>query len=61
MSQYKIITSHEHPPIPSRKYDWIAYRDDYDEGDLVGTGETEDQAIEDLLFQEEEIDQNQIR
>lgn len=50
----KIITTYEYPPIPSRKYDWIAYREDYDEGDLLGCGKTEEQAIEDLIFQEDE-------
>jgi len=50
----KIITRFVHPPIPIRRYDWEAYREDYDEGDLIGTGETEQQAIDDLIMQEED-------
>lgn len=48
----KIITNFDYPPIPIRKYDWSAYRDGYDEGDLIGYGETEQEAIYDLLIQE---------
>ena len=45
----KIITEHHSPPIPIRSYDWRAYFDNYDEGDTIGYGETEDSAIEELL------------
>jgi hypothetical protein len=48
----KIITSHDYPPIPIRDYDWSAIREDYDEGDLIGTGRTEQDAINDLINQE---------
>ena len=48
----KIITSFDHPPIPIRNYDWSAIREDYDEGDLIGHGETEQEAIDDLKQQE---------
>ena len=51
---YKIITSYDYPPIPIRNYDWSAIREDYDEGDLVGTGRTEQDAINDLVCQENE-------
>ena len=50
----KIITSFDYPPIPIRDYDWSAIREDYDEGDLIGTGRTEQDAINDLVFQENE-------
>ena len=50
----KIITSYDHPPIPIRDYDWSAIREDYDEGDLIGTGKTEQEAINDLKIQEDE-------
>ena len=50
----KIITSFDYPPIPIRKYDWSAIREDYDEGDLIGYGETEKEAIEDLIELENE-------
>ena len=46
----KIITSCIYPPIPIRKFDWVAYRDP--EG-LSGYGETEDEAILELLLEEE--------
>lgn len=49
----KIITSHECPPIPVREYDWSAAREDWDEGDLIGYGRTEQEAIDDLIEQEE--------
>ena len=52
MTQRKIKTNFEYPPIPVRAYDWSACREDYDEGDLIGTGETEEAAINDLLVQE---------
>jgi hypothetical protein len=48
----KIITSHEYPPIPIRCYDWSAIREDYDAGDLIGYGRTEQEAINDLKQQE---------
>lgn len=51
MSQIK--TEKIYPPIPIRKYDWQAYREDYDKGDLIGTGATEREAIEDLIDQEQ--------
>jgi len=49
----QIITSYECPPIPSREYDWSASREDWDWGDLIGYGPTEQDAIDDLLEQEE--------
>jgi len=50
----KIITSYDYPPIPIRDYDWSAIRDDYEPGDLIGTGRTEQDAIDDLVRQENE-------
>lgn len=43
-----IITNHINPPIPIRDYDWEAYYEDYDLGDYVGTGRTEQEAIDNL-------------
>ena len=51
----KIITRHVYPPIPIRCYDWEAIREDYDEGDIVGWGELEKDAIDDLIEQEIEL------
>ena len=50
----KIITIHERPPIPIRDYDWSAIREDYDEGDLIGYGKTEQDAINDLVIKEKD-------
>ena len=50
----KIITTHDYPPIPIRRFDWSAIREDYDEGDLIGTGKTEQDAIDDLVEMENE-------
>lgn len=47
-----IITSFVYPPIPVRQFDWQAVRDGYEEGDRVGYGPTEEDAIRDLLEQE---------
>ena len=48
----KIKTSHDYPPIPIDNYDWSAFREDYDEGDLIGYGKTEQEAIDDLKEKE---------
>jgi hypothetical protein len=50
-----IITSNDYPPIPIRYYDWSAFRDDYDEGDLIGHGRTEQDAIDNLIELENEL------
>ena len=50
----KIISSFIHPPIPSRKYDWESVFEDYDEGDLIGHGETKQESIKDLKQQKNE-------
>jgi hypothetical protein len=49
----KIKTQYVYPPIPIRCFDWAAYDDDtYDgPGSPLGRGETEAQAIRDLLEQ----------
>ena len=46
-----IVTKYIHKPIPVRQYDWEAHYDDYDEGDHIGYGATEQQAIDDLKQQ----------
>lgn len=51
----KIITEFIYPPIPIRNYDWEAIREDYNEGDPIGHGRTEKDAILDLLQQEEDL------
>ena len=51
-----IVTSYIHPPIPLRQYDWAAYEDDTyccpECHQTVGYGETELDAIIDLLAQQ---------
>ena len=49
----QITTIYEYPPIPIRDYDWSAIRKDYEGGDLIGHGRTAQDAIEDLINQEE--------
>jgi len=44
-----IVTTHETPPIPTKAFDWSASREDWDLGDFVGHGPTEESAIADLL------------
>lgn len=48
-----ISTSFEYPPIPDRRFDWLAVDDDtYDgEGCPIGHGRTEAEAVLDLLDQ----------
>ena len=49
----KIITTFNAPPIPIRGYDWSAVREDSEDEDcIVGYGETEQEAIQDLLDKE---------
>ena len=45
----KIVTSYDHPPIPIRKWDWSAVTEYYEPNDPIGRGETEQEAIDDLL------------
>jgi hypothetical protein len=45
----KIVTDYVNPPIPVRNFDWQATTSDYEPGDPVGRGETEQEAIADLL------------
>jgi hypothetical protein len=51
----KIITDFVYPPIPDRRWDWSAYRDGYEPGEPLGSGPTEQTAIDDLLQQEEDL------
>jgi hypothetical protein len=44
-----IQTSFLYPPIPVRYFDWQAVHEGYEPGDAIGRGETEQEAIDDLL------------
>jgi hypothetical protein len=48
------ITSKDCEPILERDCDGSALREDYDEGDFIGYGRTEQDAIDDLKRQENE-------
>lgn len=49
-----IKTEYWAKPIPIRSRDWIAYRDGNEESGPVGVGATEQEAIKDLMEQEDE-------
>lgn len=51
MSDPIIRTSHIHPPIPERKFDWQAHIDGREESGPYGYGRTEAEAIADLRDQ----------
>jgi hypothetical protein len=48
---HKVVTEYVYPPIPIRCYDWQATLEGYDEGDPIGQGATEAEAIADLREQ----------
>ena len=51
-SGHEIVTEYVYPPIPERGFDWSAVRRDYEPGNNIGRGATEEAAIADLLEQE---------
>lgn len=53
MAQLEIETAAVFPPIAMRDFDWQAYRRGAEPGDLVGYGPTEQDAINDLIEQEQ--------
>lgn len=52
--EFKIITNFVFPPIPIRSFDWSAFREGYEPGNLIGWGKTEKEAIENLKEMEDE-------
>lgn len=51
----KIRTNYEYPPIPDRSFDWSAVVEgEYEPGQPIGRGPTEDAAIADLQEQLDE-------
>ena len=50
----KIITDHIRPPIPTTAFDWVAYREGEEENGGYGYGATEQEAIADLLDNEDD-------
>jgi hypothetical protein len=55
MEMSEIITVLVLPPVPSVQFDWAAMRDGYEPGDPLGSGPTEQAAIEDLIDKESAI------
>lgn len=49
-----ITTHYWMKPIPMRQFDWEAISSNYDPGDPIGYGATEQEAIADLLEQMED-------
>ena len=54
----KIITSHQFPPIPDRRFDWMAYYEGQEETGAYGHGATEQEAVDDFIanYQDDEDD-----
>lgn len=50
----KIVTTFVCPPIPIREFDWCAYRDGQEELGGYGYGRTKQEAIDNLLVNEED-------
>lgn len=46
-----IVTEYVRPPIPTTKYDWMAYVSGEEEGGPIGRGPTECEALRDLCEQ----------
>lgn len=47
----ELITKYDPKPIPSRQFDWSCVDQNYEEGCVIGYGETEEQAIQDYMEQ----------
>lgn len=49
-----IVTDYWAKPIPDRRFDWSAKDENYEPGDLIGYGASEQEAVADLLKQRAE-------
>ena len=56
----QIETLHTYPPIPWRDYDWQAVIEGTEPGGLIGTGRCEQEAIDDLIEQLEDEDEEAV-
>jgi hypothetical protein len=54
MKKENIITTYECSPIPIRNYDWSAVMECYEPGEPIDYGKNEQDAIDDLLCQEDD-------
>lgn len=52
-----IITRHVFPPIPDRRWDWLAFNEGEEESGHNGWGATEAEALQDLRRLDEERDE----
>lgn len=50
----EIDTAQMNPAVPIRRFDWVASKANYDLGDKLGFGKTEQDAIDDLFEQLEQ-------
>lgn len=48
VSKRRIVTHHAFPPIPDRRFDWMAWYEGMEEGGCYGYGATEAEAIADF-------------
>lgn len=53
----KILTHFVYPPIPYRSFDWSAAFDGYEPDGLIGYGQTELEAVKDLMGEAENHEQ----
>lgn len=61
ISGREIITNYDPPPIPTNKFDWSAREANYEGGDPIGHGPTEQAAVDDLLDQlEDQTDDGEL-
>lgn len=51
MTNRKIVTKNIWPPIPDRRFDWVAYFEGDEESGPRGWGSTKDQAIAELMIE----------
>ena len=58
MNRNKIIVRYVFPAIPERGFDWCAFRDGTEEAGPYGHGETEEDAVRDLIEQEEDMEED---
>lgn len=55
----KIVTEYVRPPIPFCDLDWRAVYSDYEPGDPMGWGETEAEAMADLVLIASDLEEQQ--
>jgi hypothetical protein len=54
LEQEEILTHEVSPPIPTDQFDFCAVRRSYEPGDPIGYGPTKENAIQDLIDQEQQ-------